>query len=198
MQTGAGLQKLAKIYVDTLLRGFAPEWQVDTDILYGPAYKGLPLASVVVAELYRQTGQDLGFASHRKEAKGHGADKGRDFGMKVTWKRSILVDDVITAGTAARNSVEDIHADNGTVNGMVVLLDRQEVAPPESWDATIPPAPGEPRVSAIMQLETAEWIRVVSALTFAHIRQAIEEGLIGNGDIGAAMDKYNRRYGVNP
>lgn len=197
MQTGEGLQRLARIYVDTLLRDFATDGQVKTDVLYGPAYKWLPLASVVAAELYRQTGQNLGFASHRKEGKDHGADTGRGFGMNVEWRENILLDDVITAGTAASNSIEDIHTDKGTVNGMVVLLDRQEVAPPDGWDATIPPAPGEPRVSAIMQLEKAEWIKVVSALTFAHIRQAIREGLIGNKQIGEAMDTYNQRYWVN-
>lgn len=58
---------------------------------------------------------------------------------------------------------------------MVVLLDRQEVAPPKDGDATIPPGVGEPRVSAVMALEDAEKIKVVSALTFAHIRQAIAE-----------------------
>lgn len=196
MQTGEGLQKLAKIYVDTLLRTFENDGKVGTDILYGPAYKGIPLASIVTAELFRQTGQNLWFASHRKEEKDHGADKGSGFGMNVAWKTSIILDDVITAGTAARSSIEDIHADNGTVNGMVVLLDRQEVTPPDTGDKTRPPELGEPRVSAIMQLESAEWIKVVSALTFAHIRRAIEEWIIGDADIGEAMDAYNQMYWV--
>lgn len=199
MQTGEWLQRLAKIYVDTLLRNFSnQEWGVDTDILYGPAYKGLPIAVVTSAELYRQTGQNLGFASHRKEGKLHGADKGRGFGMDVWNKRNILLDDVITAGTAARSSIEDIKGNGGTVNGMGVLLDRQEVATPDGWNATIPPADGEPRISAIMQLEKTEWIRVVASLTFAHIRRAIDEWIFGNEDIAAAMDAYNQKYGVNP
>ena len=85
MQTGQGLQRLGSIFVDTLLRGFSSNGKiVDTDVVYGPAYKGLPLATLVAAELYRQTGQNLGFASHRKEGKDHGADTGRGFGMKVT------------------------------------------------------------------------------------------------------------------
>lgn len=197
MQTGEWLTRLARIYVDTLLREFSTEGKVNTDIAYGPAYKWLPLATLVAAELYRQTGQNIGFASHRKEGKDHGADKGRGFGMNVSWKGNILIDDVITAGTAARGSVDDIHADWGNVNWMIVLLDRQEVKTPEGGDATIPPAPGEPRVSAVMDLEQAEWIRVVSALTFAHIRRAIQEGVIGNEAVGAAMDVYNQKYGVN-
>lgn len=197
MNDGEWLQRLAKIYVDTLLRGFAPDGEVDTDILYGPAYKGLPIAAVVAAELYRQTGQSLGYASHRKEEKDHGGDKGRKFGMSVEWKRSVILDDVITAGTAARSSVEDIHGDKGSVNGMIVLLDRQEVKPPDGGDATIPPASGEPRISAIMDLEQTEKIKVVSSITFAHIRKAIREWIIGNADIGAAMDVYNRQYWVH-
>lgn len=197
MQSGQGLTRLARIYVDTLLQEFSTEGKVDTDIAYGPAYKWLPLATLVAAELYRQTRQNIGFASHRKEEKDHWADKGRGFGMNVSWKGSTIIDDVITAWTAAWDAVRDIHADWGTVNWMIVLLDRQEVKTPEGGDATIPPAPGEPRVSAIMDLEQAEWIRVVSALTFAHIRQAIQEGIIGNKEVGIAMDLYNQKYGVN-
>lgn len=80
MNSGEGLSRLAKIYVDTLLRGFSPDGKnIDTDILYGPAYKGIPLASVVAQRIYDTTGQSLGFASHRKEGKDHGADKGRKF-----------------------------------------------------------------------------------------------------------------------
>lgn len=197
MQSGKWLTRLARIYVNTLLREFSTNGIVDTDIAYGPAYKWLPLATLVAAELYRQTRQNIWLASHRKEEKGHWADKGRGFGMNVSWKWNILVDDVITAWTAAWDSIRDIHADWGTVDWMIVLLDRQEVRTPEGGDARIPPAPGEPRVSAIMDLEQTEWIRVVSALTFAHIRQAIREGIIGNEEVGAAMDVYNQQYGVN-
>lgn len=197
MQTGEWLTRLARIYVDTLLREFSSEGKVNTDIAYGPAYKWLPLASLVAAELYRKTGQNIWFASHRKEVKDHGADKGRGFGMNVTWKGNILVDDVITAGTAARQSIEDIKADEWCVNGMIVLLDRQEVKTPKNGDATIPPTPGEPRVSAVMDLEQIEWIRVVTALTFAHILRAIQEGIIGNEAVCEAMKVYNQKYGVN-
>lgn len=60
MENGEGLQRISRVFVDALLRGFAPDGKtVDTDVLYGPAYKGLPLAAVVAAELYRQTGQNL-------------------------------------------------------------------------------------------------------------------------------------------
>jgi hypothetical protein len=76
---------------------------------------------------------------------------------------------------------------------MVVLFDREEV----TGDAT-PPWPGEPRISAVMDLEGSEWIKVFSALTFAHVRRAIREGIIGNAQMGQAMDDYNRIYGVNP
>jgi len=192
MQSGEGLTRLARIYVDTLLREFSSDGKVDTDIAYGPAYKWLPLATLVSAELYRKTGQSIGFASHRKEVKDHGADIGRAFGMNVAWKRNILIDDVITAWTAARDSIEDIHHDGGTVNGMIVLLDRQEM----TGDATIPDS-AIARVSAVMDLEKNEWIKVVSALTFAHIRRAIDEKIIGNKDIALVMDTYNQQYGVN-
>lgn len=192
MQTGEWLTRLARVYVDTLLNNFCVDDKVDTDIFYWPAYKGLPLASLVTAELYRQTQQSVGFASHRKEGKDHGADKGRGFGMNVSWKNNILIDDVITAWTAARSSIEDIHHDGGTVNGMIVLLDRQEMT-----GGIAIPTPEIPRVSAVMDLEKNEWVRVVSVLTFAHIRQAISDEIIGSEEIAVAMDAYNELYGVN-
>lgn len=197
MQTAEGLQCLTQIYVKTLLGNFWSDGKVDADILYGVPHKGLPLVSTVAVELHRQAGQNLGIASHRKEAKDHGADIGRRFGKSVAWQRSILLDDVITAGTAARQAITDIINDGGTVNGMVVLIDRQEVATPDGWDATVPPSPGEERVSAIMQLK-AEGIRVVPTFTFAHVRQAVREGIFGNDEVGSALDAHNRKYWVNP
>ena len=123
MQHGEWLARLATIYTDALLTHFRDaDGNIDADILYGPAYKGIPLAAVVAQEYYRRTGKSIGFSSHRKEIKDHG-EWGNGFGMSVSGKSCILLDDVITAGTAFRKSVEDIEKDGGTVWWLLVLLD---------------------------------------------------------------------------
>jgi orotate phosphoribosyltransferase len=164
---------------------------IAADILYGPAYKGIPLAAVVAAEYYTRTGKNIGFSSHRKEVKDHG-EGGNGFGMKVIGKTCILLDDVITAGTAFRKSVDDIEKDGGAVAGLVVLLDRQEV----TGDAT-PPAPGTVRISAIMQAEHDNGVKIVSSLSRTTVREAIDAGIIGDSSIATAMDTYHTLYGIN-
>jgi orotate phosphoribosyltransferase len=92
---------LSRIYVDALLQHFSTDNNktIDANILYGPAYKGIPIASVAAAEYNNQTGNNIGFAFHRKEVKDHG-EGGTAFGMPVKDKTAILLDDVMTAGTA--------------------------------------------------------------------------------------------------
>jgi orotate phosphoribosyltransferase len=91
---------LSRIYVDALLQNFGTDNKtIDADILYGPAYKGIPIASVAAAEYNKETGNNIGFAFHRKEVKDHG-EGGTAFGMSVKDKTAILLDDVMTAGTA--------------------------------------------------------------------------------------------------
>ena len=163
---------------------------IDADLLYGPAYKGIPLAAVVAQEYYRRTGKSIGFSSHRKEIKDHG-EWGNGFGMSVSGKSCILLDDVITAGTAFRKSVEDIEKDGGTVWWLLVLLDREEV----TGDAHIPPL-GTERISAIMQAERDNGIKIVSTLTYTDIRSGIECWLIGDREIAISMDSYHEKYWI--
>jgi orotate phosphoribosyltransferase len=99
---------------------------------------------------------------------------------------------VITAGTAFRKSVDDIEKDGGTVTGLVVLLDRQEV----TGDAA-PPAPGTVRISAIMQAEHDNGVKIVSSLSRTTVREAIDAGIIGDSSIATAMDTYHTLYGIN-
>lgn len=191
MQHGEWLARLATIYTDALIANFADsDWKIDADILYGPAYKGIPLAAVVAQEYYRRTGVSIGFSSHRKEVKDHG-EGGNWFGMNVSGKRCILLDDVITAGTAFRKSVEDIEKDGWIVTWLVVLLDREEV----TGDATVP-TPWTERISAIMQAERDNWVKIVSSLTRTDVRAGIDEGIIGTAEVGSAMDAYHENYGI--
>ncbi|ODQ55437.1 orotate phosphoribosyltransferase [Saitoella complicata NRRL Y-17804] len=101
---------------------------IQFDVLFGPAYKGIPLAAITAAKLADVGGgkyADIGYAFNRKEAKTHG-EGGNLVGASMEGKRVLVIDDVITAGTAIREAVEIIKAAGGTFSGVCVVLDRQE------------------------------------------------------------------------
>ena len=117
--SGAALAELAGCYadaVDAAGLGF--------DLLFGPAYKGIPLATALACE-YARRGRDLPLAFNRKEAKAHG-EGGSLIGAALAGKRVLIVDDVITAGTAIREALDIIAAAGGIAAGIVIALDRQE------------------------------------------------------------------------
>ncbi len=116
--TGAQLAKLGQFYAQTLIQS-----GVQVDMLYGPAYKGIPLASTA-SIAYSQLKQDIPFAFNRKEAKDHG-EGGLIVGAPLQGNVLIL-DDVITAGTSVRESVEIINNMNASPAGVLIALDRQE------------------------------------------------------------------------
>lgn len=121
--SGAALAGLAACYADAI-----DAHGVDFDLLFGPAYKGIPLATAVACE-YARRGRDLPVAFNRKEAKAHG-EGGMLIGAPLQGRRVLIVDDVITAGTAIREALGIIDAAGGRVAGIVIALDRQEAVDP--------------------------------------------------------------------
>ena len=119
--SGAALAELARCYADAVDAS-----GIEFDLLFGPAYKGIPLASAVACE-YARRGRDLPLAFNRKEAKAHG-EGGTLIGAALEGRRVLIVDDVITAGTAIREALGIIRQAGGTPAGIVVALDRQEIA----------------------------------------------------------------------
>lgn len=117
--TGARLDRLGQFYAEALL-----DAAIQADVLYGPAYKGIPLACATAIALARKTGQEIPFAFNRKEAKDHG-EGGVLVGAPLEGNVLIL-DDVITAGTSVRESVAIIREANATPCGVLISLDRQE------------------------------------------------------------------------
>ena len=113
--SGAALAGLAACYADAVEAA-----GLGFDLLFGPAYKGIPLATALACEFARR-GRDLPLAFNRKEAKAHG-EGGLLIGAPLAGRRVLIVDDVITAGTAIREA-------DGVPAGIVIALDRQEVAP---------------------------------------------------------------------
>ncbi len=119
--SGTALAGLAACYADALEAADLP-----FDLLFGPAYKGIPLATALACE-YARRGRDLPLAFNRKEAKSHG-EGGSLIGAPLAGRRVLIVDDVITAGTAIREALEIIRGAGGTPAGIVIALDRQEIA----------------------------------------------------------------------
>ncbi|MGO1073804.1 orotate phosphoribosyltransferase [Lysobacter sp. CA199] len=122
--SGAMLAGLASCYADAI-----QAHGLDFDLLFGPAYKGIPLATALGCE-YARRGRDLPLAFNRKEAKSHG-EGGQLIGAPLAGHRVLIVDDVITAGTAIREALGLIGEAGGTVAGIVIALDRQEAVDPE-------------------------------------------------------------------
>jgi orotate phosphoribosyltransferase len=117
--TGASLAELGRYYAQTIV-----DSGIQFDVLYGPAYKGIPLAAVTAAALADNHDIDVAYAFNRKEAKDHG-EGGIIVGHPLEG-RVLIIDDVISAGTSVRESVDIIHSENAEPAGVVIALDRQE------------------------------------------------------------------------
>jgi len=117
--SGAALAELAACYADAIEAA-----GLQFDLLFGPAYKGIPLAAALACE-YARRGRDLPLAFNRKEAKAHG-EGGMLIGAPLDGRKVLIVDDVITAGTAIREALAIIADGGGTAAGIVIALDRQE------------------------------------------------------------------------
>ncbi|KAF9637006.1 Phosphoribosyltransferase [Lasiodiplodia theobromae] len=130
------------------------------DVLFGPAYKGIPLAATTVdklAELDLNKFGNISYSFNRKEAKDHG-EGGNIVGAQLKGKKVVIVDDVITAGTAIREAIDIIKKEGGELVGIVVAVDRQEKTPSENDDD------GKPRPSAIGEVRKQYGIPVLSIL----------------------------------
>ena len=126
---GAKLARLAQFYAQRILSS-----GIEFDMVFGPAYKGIPLGAAVAMELARQ-GKNVPFAYNRKEAKDHG-EGGSLVGAPLKG-RVLIVDDVMSAGTAARESIALIKAAGATPHAVAIALDRQEMATEQQTDGSL-------------------------------------------------------------
>jgi orotate phosphoribosyltransferase len=154
------------------------------DMLFGPAYKGIPLATAAAVALSVHHGRSVPYAFNRKEAKAHGEGGGL-IGTPLAG-RVLIVDDVITAGTAVRESLELIRAAGAEPVGVALALDRQER--------------GQGELSAVQELEQAFGLQCVSIVTLADLVVALSRPLHGRVRISdeqlTALRAYQQRYGV--
>jgi orotate phosphoribosyltransferase len=170
--TGAQLGKLGQFYARALTQS-----DLKPDVLYGPAYKGIPLVSATAIAYAQLTARDIPFAFNRKEAKDHG-EGGRLVGAALNGK-VIIIDDVITAGTSVRESVEIIKDAQATPVGVLIALDRQER--------------GQDSKSAIQETRDQFGIPVIAIITLADI---IEYLTAETSDQLWVIKEYQQRYGV--
>ncbi len=191
LRTASWIQQVSQMYVAGLLGNFSKDGvKIDVDFLYGPAYKWIPLAVSVGQNYFLKTGHDIWISTHRKETKDHG-EWGKGLLMWVKGKRGIMIDDVITAGTAFRQSIADVVSDGGHISWVQVLLDRKEVI-----GGAMIHTPRWERQSALQEIEKTYQISVHAILDYWLVKKAIEEGIIGDLHIWDMMDRYQETYGV--
>lgn len=118
--SGESISQLADIYAQAII-----EQNLEFDVIFGSAYKGIPLSVAIVRSLYEKNGRNYGYAYNRKEAKDHG-ELGNLVGADIAGKRVLIVDDVITSGSATRESLEVIQASGGKPVALLVAVDRRE------------------------------------------------------------------------
>jgi orotate phosphoribosyltransferase len=171
--TGAALAKLGDFYAQAI-----QDSGVEFDVLYGPAYKGIPLVSAASIALSNRYQLDYPYCFNRKEAKDHG-EGGVTVGAPLKG-RVLLIDDVISAGTSIRESVEIIKAEGATLSGVVISLDRQER--------------GKQETSAIQEIESEYQIPVASIVKLEHIIEYLAAA--GKEEELGKVRAYREEYGV--
>ncbi len=173
--SGRALAALGRCYARCIV-----DSGIEFDVLLGPAYKGIPLAAVTAVALADEHGMDVPFAYNRKEVKSHG-EGGVLVGAPLEG-RVLVIDDVITAGTAVREVIALIQGAGAELAGVAIGLNREER--------------GEGGLSAIQELEQAYGIRVVSIIEMSHIIAYLERVGAGQEGVLDAMHRYRERYGV--
>jgi orotate phosphoribosyltransferase len=183
---GAKLGKLASFYAQRLVQS-----GIEFDMIFGPAYKGIPLGAAVAIELAR-LGKNVPFAYNRKEAKDHG-EGGSLVGAPLKG-RVLIVDDVMSAGTAARESIALIKAAGATPHAVAIALDRQEMATEKQADGSTKDVP----YSAVQYVREQVGLQVCAIAELSDLL-AYLNAQDGNamGEHLARTQAYRERYGVN-
>jgi len=175
--TGSAIAGLGRAYAAALTQA-----GLEYDMLFGPAYKGIPLVTATAAALADHHGRDVPYAFNRKEAKDHG-EGGNVVGRKLAG-RVLIVDDVITAGTAIRESIDIIKAAGAAPAGVLLALDREERG-------------RESRLSAVQEVRQQFGLPVVSILSLSALIAGLERWDRGVGKEALAdLKAYQSQYGA--
>jgi len=172
--TGAAIGAVGRAYAAAIMAS-----DVKFDMLFGPAYKGIPLATITAAALAEQGGRNLPYAFNRKESKDHG-EGGNIIGGPLSGA-VLIIDDVITAGTAIRESIDIIRAAGARPAGVLLALDRQERG-------------SETGLSAVQEVREQFAIPVIAVIGLQELMQYMQG--LGRSVELAGMQAYRERYGV--
>lgn len=173
--SGEDLARLGEFYAQAI-----QAQQLDYDVIFGPAYKGIPIATAAATALYHQFAINKPVCFNRKEAKDHG-EGGNLIGSPLQGK-VLLIDDVITAGTAIRESMQLIEANQATLAGVMIALDRQEK--------------GKSDLSAIQEVERDYHCDVSSIITLEHLLTYLQQSE-QYSEFLPKMLAYRQQYGIN-
>jgi orotate phosphoribosyltransferase len=174
--TSRAIANLGRHYARTVV-----ESNIGFDMLFGPAYKGIPLVTATAISLADQHGRDVPWAFNRKEAKDHG-EGGNIVGSPLKG-RVLIVDDVITAGTAIRESIDIIRAAGAEPAGVILALDRQER--------------GQSTLSAVQEVEQTFKLPVASIIRLADLIAHLEHSASSDAALVAAIKRYRADYGIS-
>ena len=171
--TGEHLSKLGKFYAQAI-----DQSDLEFDVLFGPAYKGIPLAAATAMALNDTFNKNVPYSFNRKEAKTHG--EGGDIVGHALTGDILIIDDVITAGTAIREAMDIINANGAKAIGVIVAVDRQEK--------------GKGEQSAIQEVEENFGITVLSIVNLGHLVDYLKQG--DDQVLIQRIEAYRDRYGV--
>ena len=173
--TGQALKNIGDFYASAL-----EESNIEFDMLFGPAYKGIPLASVMSASLFMNHDKDVPFVYNRKEKKDHG-EGGRIVGPPLSGK-IVIVDDVITAGTAIKEASQIIRETGAEISGIIIAIDRQEK--------------GAGEYSAVQEASSKLGVPVISIVNLDQILAFVKNSTSELEDHVEAIESYRKEYGA--
>ncbi len=175
--TGESMQSLAECYAQSIV-----ESGIVFDVIFGPAYKGIPIVAAIAMELYTKHGMNVGYAYDRKEKKDHG-EGGVLVGATVKHKKVLIIDDVISAGVSIEGSLRLLNAENAQVVGVSLSLDREE----KGMDSNL---------SAIQNIEFRYGFPIFSIVKVSDIIEYFKNKNEYSEQLGNFI-AYQKEYGVN-
>ena len=173
--TGKDLALLGRFYAAALM-----DANLNYDVIFGPAYKGIPIVSSTVVALSEHYNVDVPYCFNRKEAKDHG-EGGNLVGSTIYQQRVMLVDDVITAGTAIRESMRILEDNQSKLAGVLICLDRQEK--------------GRGELSAIQEIKQTYHCEVISIITLDDLIHYLYQDPSRKNQVKLVED-YRTQYGI--
>ena len=173
--TGQAIKNIGDFYASAL-----EESNIEFDMLFGPAYKGIPLTSVMSASLFMNHDKDVPFVYNRKEKKDHG-EGGQIVGPSLSGK-IVIVDDVITAGTAIKEASQIIREAGAEISGIIIAIDRQEK--------------GAGEYSAVQEVSSNLGVPVISIVNLDQILAFVKNNSSEFEDHVEAIENYRKEYGA--